>query len=183
MVELIGWKRFELNKLMKFAGCDETNWWSTMCLSLVIQFRGRFVNPTKIQERGGPVNAAKNGFFLLDNNLKDFVQSRAAGACLFKLVRGCMAEVSSSDMLQFLDDYVNGLDDNFTFHKIREACCLPNDPPKPTVELKRANSGTSVGVSSTQDGPNVASTPTVTVARDGSTPDGCPTVAILQHSE
>ena len=104
------------------------------------------------------------GSSFLDNSLKDFVQRRAAGACLFKLVTGCMAEVSSSDMLQFLDDYVNELDDNFTFHKIREACCLPKDPPKQSAQLARASSAITESLSCTQDGPTVASTPNATAA-------------------
>ena len=109
MVELIGWKRFELNELMKFVGCDETNWWSIMRRSLVIHFQGRFVNSMKINQLGGPAAAAKFGVFLMDNDLKSFLQSEPAAACLFKLVRGCMSDVSSSDMQQILDDYVNCL--------------------------------------------------------------------------
>ena len=117
MVELIGWKRFELNKLVKFVGCDETNWWSIMRRSLVVQFNGRFVNAQRIAKLGGAAAAASYGVFLMDNNLKTFLQGSAAAACLFKLVRGAMAKVSSDDMQQFLDDYVNELDDHFTFKK------------------------------------------------------------------
>ena len=69
MVELSGWKRFELNKLMKFVGCDETNWWSIMQRSLVVQFNGRFVNSAKIEKLGGPDAVAKYGVFLMDNSL------------------------------------------------------------------------------------------------------------------
>ena len=152
MVELIGWKRFELNKLMKFVGCDESNWWSIMRRSLVIQFRGRFVNSAKIQHMGGPAKAASYGVFLIDNDLKSFLQSEAAAACLFKMVRGCMSEVSSSDMLQFLDDYVNELDGHFTFRQIREACNLDPDkiPPGASAESKRVEHGTAASQSCIQ---------------------------------
>ena len=117
MVELVGWKRLELNKLMESVGCDESNWWSIMRRSLAIQFRGCFVNSAKIQHMGDPDKAARYGVFLMDNDLKSFLQSEPAAACLFKMVRGCMSEVSSSDMLQYLDDYVNELDERFTFKK------------------------------------------------------------------
>ena len=86
---------------------------------------GRFVNQGKFTKMGGPAKAAQYGVFLLDNNLKSLLQSSAAAACLFKLVRGSMADVSSSDMQQFLDDYVHELDGDFTFYKMREACGLP----------------------------------------------------------
>ena len=88
-------------------------------------------------------------------------------ACLFKLVRGSMLDASSSDMLQFLDDYVHELDDNFTFKKIREACNLDPDraPPATTSEWKRCEAESKATDDKAKAG-SPATTPTAAGATD-----------------
>ena len=59
LVELIGWKRFELNNLMKFVGVDETSFFSIFRRSLVVEYHGRLTTQAKIAKLGGAVEAGK----------------------------------------------------------------------------------------------------------------------------
>ena len=50
MVTLRGWKRFELNDIMKFHGVSEATFHSIMRRSLVINCKGRFVSAERLAQ-------------------------------------------------------------------------------------------------------------------------------------
>ena len=52
MVELTGWKRFELNMLISFGGVTESNFDSIMRRSCVASLKGKFVSPGKMSQLG-----------------------------------------------------------------------------------------------------------------------------------
>ena len=124
LVELIGWKRFELNNLMRFVGVDETSFVSIFRRSLVVEYKGRFTTAAKIERIGGAAKAAKVGIFEMKNDLKDFLKGKCAAQLLFKLVHGAMMDTPKDAMHAFIEEYVESLDEGLTRQKIREACGL-----------------------------------------------------------
>ena len=54
LVELKGWKRYEMNKLMTFAGTDGKSFDSIYRRSCVVMMNGQFVNNVVIRKLGGP---------------------------------------------------------------------------------------------------------------------------------
>ena len=72
MVTFHGWKRFELNDVMKFHEVSETTFHSIMRRSLVINRKGRFVSA----ERLAQLPPGVQGYFLMQEDMKDFVTSQ-----------------------------------------------------------------------------------------------------------
>ena len=49
LVELTGWKRYELNKVMKFQGLSEESFPSLLRRSLCIEFKSTFIDAEEFQ--------------------------------------------------------------------------------------------------------------------------------------
>ena len=91
MVTFHGWKRFELNDIMKFHGFTETTW--------VINCKGRFVSA----ERLAQLPPGVHGCFLMQEDMKDFVTSPPAAGALFTIIMGDL-----SDFSEKLEKYADG---------------------------------------------------------------------------
>ena len=84
MVTFHGWKRFEKKSTMKFHGITEATFPSIMRRSLVILCKGRFVSAARLARL--PVGT--QGYFLMQEDMKDFVTSRPAAGALFRMLMG-----------------------------------------------------------------------------------------------
>ena len=75
IVTFTGWKRFEMNETLKFNGETESAFPSNMRRSLRDQLEG------KVHQRGAPCTplAGTQGYFLMYEDMKDFVTSKARG--------------------------------------------------------------------------------------------------------
>ena len=123
MIELSGWKRMEVNRLMPFKGVNESNFPSILRRSFVWKPRARFANPEFL--RKFYPDAHLNGVFPKDSALKDFLVSGPAVASSLQLQFGFELEHTREQCLQMIEDYVVlGGDLGLTEEKMRGACGL-----------------------------------------------------------
>ena len=90
MATFHGWKRFEVTSTMKFHGITEATFPSIMRRSLVILCKGRFVSAARLARL--PVGT--QGYFLMQEDMKDFVTSRPAAGALFRMLMGDLSQFS-----------------------------------------------------------------------------------------
>ena len=83
-----GWKRFEMNETMKFHGVTEATFASIMRRSLVILCKGRFISAARFAR----LLPSAQGYFLMQEDMKDFVTSRPAVGALFTILMGELFE-------------------------------------------------------------------------------------------
>ena len=130
LIEFIGWKRFEMNQLMRFAGVTEGSFDSIMRRSCVVEFKARFTTPDKIRKLGGEEHCAAIGVFKRDASLKNFLKSPDAVKYTLKQLRGFAEEHSLDECEQIIEAYVDGLDEGLTRRTMRASCGLKEEPGK-----------------------------------------------------
>ncbi|CAE7651585.1 unnamed protein product, partial [Symbiodinium necroappetens] len=123
LVELRGWKRFELNAYPKFAGVTEENINSIMRRTAVCRYKATFVDEARI--KGREVQAAASGIFPRDPTLKDFLRDKPACLvtlrCIWNYARGRTA----AECRAVLENYVvHGGDRGLTAAAVRSSCGL-----------------------------------------------------------
>jgi hypothetical protein len=104
MVELVGLKRFEMNKLPDFGVIDNAVFNSILRRSLVIKHESRFVEQDVLDKVAG---AAAKGIFLKDPTAKDFVRSGGAVVVGWKMLHGHMAKYSAAECYNHIEHYVD----------------------------------------------------------------------------
>jgi len=104
MLELIGWKRLELNKLLTFAGVSERNFQSILRRSLVWKAKGRFVD-AQFLEKHYP-DSELDGIFPCDETLKRFLISRPAIAAAIRVQYGFESFHDRAACVSIIEDYV-----------------------------------------------------------------------------
>ena len=110
LVELPGWKRFELNTVVRCAGVTEGSMPSMLRRTFVVVYKAKFMDADYLK-KSFPNHEAQ-GVFPRDPNLKDFLKS--APACITSRTRlwGYSSQYSAADCQQVLEDYVmNGGDE------------------------------------------------------------------------
>ena len=132
LVELVGWKRFEMNKLMRFTGVSEDSFPSLMRRSLCIELKSVFKDPEIIMREYAGRDAAALGVFPRDPTLKEFLKSGPAVAASLRLLHGFLGTNSEEDCRRIIESYVeHGVDRGLTRALLRKACGL-------SLELKPA---------------------------------------------
>ena len=111
MVTFHGWKRFELNDIMKFHGVSEATFRSIMRRSLVINCKVRFVSA----ERLAQLPPGVQGYFLHKEDMKDFVTSSPAAGALFTIIMGHLSDFSVVAFREKLEKYADGGGDGGTY--------------------------------------------------------------------
>ena len=77
IVTFSGWKRFETNETLKFHGVTEMTFPSIYeTISHIINCKGRFVSAQRLAS----ISPGTQGYFLLQEDMKDFVTT-ACGGC------------------------------------------------------------------------------------------------------
>ncbi|MCP4190228.1 MAG: hypothetical protein GY768_06340, partial [Planctomycetaceae bacterium] len=128
---LVGWKRMELNRLIRFIGVREHEFNAIYRRSLLIKMHARFVDPDFIEKR--LPNAATYGVFPRQNDLKPFLRSGPGILAGLRLQHGFERLHDRDACRTLLDDYVlRGRDQGATEKYLREACGL--QPPRKTKD-------------------------------------------------
>lgn len=124
MIELTGWKRMEVNRLMQFKGASEKNFWSILRRSFIWRPHARFVALQYLEDNYP--DAEQDGYFPKDPSLKDFLVSGPAIASSLQLQHAFESTHSREECLQLIESYCNlGGDQGLTEDKMRAACNLP----------------------------------------------------------
>ena len=124
MIELIGWKRMEVNKFMAFKGVTEHTFPSILRRSFWWRPRARFV-VRDFLEQSYP-DAHLDGYFPKDPTLKAFLVSGVAIASSLQLQHGFELSYTRQDCVDMIEKYcVLGGDAGMTEDKMRAACNLP----------------------------------------------------------
>lgn len=123
MIELVGWKRMEVNRLMHFKGVSEHNFPSILRRSFIWRPHARFVCRQFLEENYQ--DSEKDGYFPKDPTLKDFLVSGPAIASSLQLQHAFEHRHSREDCLHMIESYCNlGGDQGLTEDKMRIACGL-----------------------------------------------------------
>ena len=120
MIELVGWKRYELNRLMRFAGVTEKNFDSIFRRSCVWLPQARFIEESIIKNKFTDANAA--GYFRKDDSLKKFLSSGPCVAAALRLQHGFEVQHSRETCKDLIEAYAT---QPLTEDAMREACGLP----------------------------------------------------------
>jgi hypothetical protein len=123
MFELIGWKRLEVNRMLRFAGVTSANFNSVFRRGLFWQAKARF-HPPHVIEKLHPDHEL-DGHFEADPTLKQFLSSTASAAAGLRIQHAFEATTGRQECLDLIENYVAGGDESITEDKMREACGLP----------------------------------------------------------
>ena len=107
LIELCGWKRLELNKLVKFQGVSEASFDSLFRRSQVCVLRGRFLPAERVARFDNP---AEQGVFCKDPTLKAFLKSGPAVTATWKILHGFMSLHNRKACDELIEQYANGGD-------------------------------------------------------------------------
>ena len=116
MVTFSGWKRFEMNETLKFHGVTEMTFPSMMRRS-----------HSSATVRGGSASRASlpgtQGYFLMQEDMKEFVTSQPAAGALFTIVLGELCDSSVATFWQQIEKHAaGGRDGGLTRATMRAAC-------------------------------------------------------------
>ena len=133
LFRLIGWKRFEVNKMCKFLGVTQTSLQSLLRRCIVIEIKARFLDAN--HRSAYPRWLDEVGIFGRDPHAADLLCS--GPGVLYGLRRLLIFErkFDEAQMRNFPDHYVNGGGDGgTTYRHILEAC--PNCPAPRRATLR-----------------------------------------------
>ena len=124
MFELVGWKRLEVNKLMRFAGVTKTNFASILRRSFVWKPRAIFTDGDFL--RDNYTDAKEDGIFPADAVLKQFLVSPPAIGAGLRLQHAFELLHDRQICRDLIEQYAAlGGDDGLTEDAMRGACGLP----------------------------------------------------------
>ena len=130
MLRVVGWKRYEANRLMTFRNVVERNFNSVKRRGLVWEPMPAFVEGS-ILESEYP-DASEDGIFAKDPALRAFLESGPAIAASLQQQHGFECSHSETQCYQLIDDFA---EKGVTENKLREACGL-----SPRVDKGATNS-------------------------------------------
>lgn len=123
MVELIGWKRMGVNRLMQFKGVSEQNFASILRRSFIWRPHARFVSAQFLADHYQ--DSDLDGYFPKDPTLKEFLISGPAIASSIQLQHAFEKTHSRTECLEMIEAYCSlGGDSGLTEDKMRVACGL-----------------------------------------------------------
>ena len=123
MFQLIGWKRLEVNRMLKFAGVTPANFNSIFRRGFYWQAKARF-HPPHVIARLHPDHEL-DGHFEADPTLKQFLSGAPAAAAGLRIQHAFEAVTGQQDCIDLIENYVAGGDESLTEDKMRAACGLP----------------------------------------------------------
>ncbi len=103
MLELIGWTRFELNRVLRFQGVTEQNFQSILRRSFVWKPKARFFDPSFLDAHYP--NHADDGVFKKDAPLNKFLVSGPAIAAGLMMQHGFEASHSRDQCAAIIEEY------------------------------------------------------------------------------
>ena len=170
MLELVGWKRLECNKLIRFSGVSERNFPSIMRRSFVWRPKALFFDEAFLEKRYP--DAARDGIFPANAALRSFLRSGPAIAAAMLIQHGFELRHCKQDCENLIEQWVLEKDGGLTEAEMRVACGLE---AKPTNRSENTAPGLALLAQATT-GP---STPTQVGTKGGDT-DGPSSDPLLQ---
>ncbi|CAE8656395.1 unnamed protein product [Polarella glacialis] len=133
MLELIGWKRLELNKMLRFGSVTETNFNSILRRCFVWKPKARFWDRDYLKDNYP--DSHLDGILPKCAELRTFLVSPAAIAASLRIQYGFEQKHSKELCRQMIENYVVlGGDEGMTEERMRFACGLkPRDKRQQTV--------------------------------------------------
>jgi hypothetical protein len=123
MLEIIGWKRIELNRLMRFGGVTEINFQSILRRSFVWKPKAKFLDASYLDAHYP--DHASHGVFAKKALLKNFLSSGPASAAGIRLQHGFETLHSPEECRHNIEEYAAlGGDDGLTEDSMRISCGL-----------------------------------------------------------
>ena len=126
LISMKGMKRFELNRVLRFANISEQKFYTIYRRSLVINLHANFI-PEKEYRILPKSDAAASGVFAKDDSLKSFLSSPPAGAAFLQILFSFMNRNSASQCAERIDTYSRT--EGTTWAVMRFACNLPTSRP------------------------------------------------------
>ena len=120
MIELVGWKRYEVNSMVRFSGVTEKTFPSAHRRGFVWLPKARFIDGNFIANQYP--DASMDGYFAKDDDLKSFLRS---GPCVAASLRLQHAFESTHDAQACRDLIEAYAAKPLTEDAMREACGLP----------------------------------------------------------
>jgi len=123
VIHLVGWKRMELNSLIRIEGVTEANFHSIFRRGLIIRFKSRFMDAEEYKKL--PAEASAAGVFAQESDLRAFLRSDPAVLAGLRLQHAFESRNSRDQCEGIIADYVcRGGDDGKTNEYLRVACGL-----------------------------------------------------------
>ena len=123
MFQLIGWKRLEVNRMLRFAGVTPSNFNSVFRRGFFWQAKARF-HPPHVIATLHPDHEL-DGHFEADPTLKQFLSSAPSAAAGLRIQHAFESGTSRQECMDLIENYVSGGDESLTEDKMRVACGLP----------------------------------------------------------
>ena len=120
MFSILGWKRLEVNRMMRFAGID-SKFQSAFRRALIHKRKARFHHQTTLHHLHE--NHELDGHFVADPAWKQFLISGPACAAGLKVQHAFECQYGQERCLKMID-YATGGDGHLTEDKMRESCRL-----------------------------------------------------------
>ena len=152
MFELVGWKRIELNRMMRFQGVTCANFMSILRRSFVWTPKARFLDEEYLTNHYQ--DAAQDGIFPKNAQLRSLLQSGAAACTFLSLQHGFEKKHSRAQCEAMIEEWViNGADDHLTERTMRMACGLPKLKINAAQSAKEAQTPKSVPLQALLESP------------------------------
>jgi len=126
MLELVGWKRLECNRMFRFSSVSERNFHSILRRSFVWTPKARFFDKSYLQERYP--DSAADGIFPADDTLRDRLRSGPCVAAALRIQHAFELENSRQQCRELIESWVLGEDCGLTERTLRQACGLAPRP-------------------------------------------------------
>lgn len=126
MLELVGWKRLECNKLIRFSGVSDRNFPSIMRRSFVWKAKALFFDEGYLEKKYP--DAARDGIFPANAALRSFLRSGPAIAAAMIIQHGFELRHGKKDCEDLIEQWVLEKDGGITEAEMRTACGLEAKP-------------------------------------------------------
>jgi len=137
MLELVGWKRIEVNRMLRFSGVSESNFPSILRRSFVWKPKARFLDGAYLAEHYP--EHTKDGIFPKDPNLKQQLASGPLIAAGLRSQHGFELRFTREQCREHIEKYAAlGGDGGLTEDVMRSACGLPVRDRKAFVQAADA---------------------------------------------
>ena len=134
MIELVGWKRYEVNSMIRFTGVSEKNFYSVFRRGLVWEPKARFIEGAIIDVHYP--DAHQDGYFRKDDGLKSFLKSEPCIAAALRLQHAFEISESAETCRSMIETYAA---QPLTEDRMREACGLKprkrSEEPHPNLHV------------------------------------------------
>jgi len=140
LVGLVGWKRLELNSLLRFTGISEKTLLEHFLQGVVMEYRATFID--EVAFRAAPTDNARHGRFHRDGSLRGFLRFGPPVAATIKILWGFTSEKSGDTRVDLIEACVlRGGYKGLAWASMRLACGLP---PRPLPGAPLATEGAAV---------------------------------------